>query len=269
MENKLKAADNAAAANDLLAKALTEEPEVVPAKIIAPSSTQVDLPGGYVTTAGEVIKSGEVRELNGRDEEAILRAGGSTKVFTTILSRGVTMIGDKKATEDILDNLLVGDRDALLLGIYRATFGDTADLRGWCTSCGNPQDVSVDINTDIKSKVLVDPVNDAVFTVRGKKDEFLVALPTGATQKKVMAVAEASPAEQMTALLEQTVLQINGRPVLAKAQVQDLGLVDRRAIANEINDRNPGPQFDDLSVPCPNCEGEVQVPISIGALFRF
>lgn len=269
MEKTLSAADNAAAANDLLAKALTEEPKVEPAKIIAPSQTQVVLPGGYVTTAGEVFQTAEVRELNGKDEEAILRSGNDSKVFNTILSRGVIMVGDQAASEATLDSMLVGDRDALLLGIYRATFGDTAELKGWCTSCGNPQDVSVDINSDIKTRVLVDPVNDTHFTVKGKRNEFLVALPTGATQKKVMAVAENAPAEQLTALLEQTVVQIDGRPVLTKAQVQELGLVDRRAIAAAINERNPGPQFDDLVVPCPDCEGEVQVPISIGALFRF
>lgn len=268
-EQTLKAADNAALANDLLAAATAPvEEEDTRTKIVAPKDVLVDLPGGLVL-GGEVIKTVEVKELTGKDEEVIVRNSNGGRMFSSILARGTVMIGDKAPTEDLLDRLLVGDRDAILLGVYRATFGETADVAAWCDGCNDVKTVTVEVATDIKNKVLTDPLNDTVFEVKGKNHEYVVTLPTGVTQRKLMANPDLSVAESMTILLEQTVLRIDGRPVLSKVQVQDLGLADRRAITEEIAKRTPGPQFDDLTVICPDCESEVQVPISLGALFRF
>lgn len=265
-ENTLKAADNAAKANDLLAQATAEPEAAQEVKIVAPSDVLVNLPGGLVID-GEIVKTAEVRELTGRDEEAIARAG-RPKIFTTMLNRATKSIGSKPASEDLLDSLLVGDRTEILLGIYRATFGNTAEVPSWCEGCESVKTVEVDVLEDVKRKVILDPVADTTFTVKGKKHEFLVTLPTGVTEKRISANPDMSIAESVTILLEQTVLKIDGQPVFSKAQIQNLGVMDRRAIADEITSRTPGPQFDDLTVKCPDCEGEVQVPINLGTLFR-
>jgi hypothetical protein len=70
-------------------------------------------------------------------------------------------------------------------------------------------------------------------------------------------------------LLEYCVVEINGKSVLGKSQVQAIGLADRRLILEEVISRNPGPQFDDVKITCPDCGGEVVVPINLGTLFRF
>ena len=265
-EQTVKATEDASKANALLSQALNEAQVIEPAKIVSPTDILVDLPGGTVIN-GEVIKTALVRELNGRDEEAIVRAEGSPRMFSVIVNRATSTLGSVTATEDLLDRLLIGDRDALLLGIYRATFGETAELAGYCNGCKEYKIVEVNILTDIKSRFLPDPT-ETNFVVKGKNKEFLVTLPTGLTQKKILANPEANIAESMTVLLENTVLEIDGRPVFSKNQIQALGVVDRRAIADAIADRNPGPLFDDIKVTCPDCESEVQVPISLGAMFR-
>ena len=81
--------------------------------------------------------------------------------------------------------------------------------------------------------------------------------------------ADKTIAELNSLLLEQTVVKIGDAPVVSKLQVQNLGLTDRRKIVEAINKRVCGPQFNDMVLACPDCEGEVQVPISLGALFRF
>ncbi|CAB4137859.1 hypothetical protein UFOVP325_118 [uncultured Caudovirales phage] len=266
-EQILRATDDANKANNLIAQALTE-PQVIEApKIVAPTDILVDLPGGTIID-GEVVKTAVVRELNGKDEEAIIRADNSARMFSIVVNRATVSLGDTKATDELLDRLLVGDRDALLLGIYRATFGDTAELSGYCEGCSEFKPVEINIVEDIKHKILPD-ARETDFFVQGKNKEFRVSLPTGITQKKILANPEATMAESLTTLLEQTVIQIDGKPVFGKSQIQALGLVDRRAIADEIADRNPGPQFDPVKVTCPDCESEVQVPISLGSLFRF
>jgi hypothetical protein len=229
----------------------------------------VNLPGGFISPTGEVIRTAEVRELNGKDEEAIAKTSNIGKALMVILQRGTVKVGDIPVTEELLNSLLAGDLDALLLGIIKSTFGTETDIPSFCSGCNDYITVKVDLNEDIKTKVLVDPIEDRVFTVQGKKDEFTVRLPSGYTQKEIINNADKTEAEQTTILLQNTVTQINGNPVYSPLQVQALGIVDRQKIVKQINERVPGPKFNDISVTCPDCESEVTVSINLGTLFRF
>lgn len=270
MTNTINAAANPALANDMLQKVLQEEPKQELNPVIKPpSDNAVELPGGYITPTGEIVRTAEVRELNGRDEEAIAKTTNVGKALMTILQRGVVKVGNTPVTDSILDNMLSGDREALLLAIMRVTFGDTSELSAYCNGCQEVKQVEVNVMTDIKHKVLTDPVNDRVFTYKGKVGDVRVQLPTGITQRELINNADKTTAELNTILLENTVLEINGSPVYSKAQVQNLGVVDRKNIIEEISERVPGPQFEDVTITCPDCEGEVTVSINLGSLFRF
>lgn len=268
MSNTISAAANPALANNIIQETLAEKPKQVEVQITSPSDTSVTLPGGYINAAGEVIFDAEVRELNGRDEEAISRTTTIGKAFSVILQRGVVRIGSEKATDEILDRLLTGDRDMLTLAIFKVTFGKEAEVGAYCSTCKEEKTVTVDIDEDIKVKGLLDPVEDRRFTVQGKTQEFTVQLPTGVTQKELFNNTDKTAAELNTILLENTVIKINNTPVVSKSQVQNIGLVDRRKIRDEINKRIPGPQFEDLSLECPDCGSEVIVPINLGTFFR-
>lgn len=266
--NTFNALEDTAKANQILAEAIAEPEQEESAQILAPSDTSVNLPGGYLSFTGEVYRNAEVRELTGRDEEIIAKSGNGARIFSAILSRGTVSIGDKPADDRLLDNLLIGDREAILLGIYKATFGQTATINAWCSGCTSTKEVEIDIDKDIKTKVLIDPVEDRGFTVKGKKNEYTVVLPTGVTEKALSVDPSKNYAEKVTILLENTVVQINNSPVVSKSQVQNLGLVDRNKIADEIAKRNPGPQFEDIQMTCPDCDGEIVVPVNLGAIFR-
>ena len=269
MTNTISAAANPALANNMVKEAIAEKPKQVEVKITPPSDTSVTLPGGYITDAGEVITDAEVRELNGRDEEAISRTNSVGKAFLAILQRGVVRVGDKKVDEELLNELLSGDRDTLLLSIFKATFGNNPKVPAYCFTCNEDKEVIVDISEDIKIRRLTDPIHDRAFVVNGKKGDYLVQLPNGATQKELILNSDKTAAELNSILLEKTVIQINGAAVLSKFQVQNIGIVDRKLIIEEINNRIPGPQFEPIQVTCPDCESEVSVPINLGTFFRF
>jgi hypothetical protein len=265
----INAAANPAMANNLINQVMNEQIEdSFNPQIKSPVDTTVELPGGYITSAGELLRTAEVRELNGRDEEAIAKATTVGKALSAIIQRGTVSVGSIKAEESVLDQLLAGDLDALLLGIIKATFGVDIEIPSYCDKCEDYKIVTVDLNEDVKVKILTDPINDRVFTVKGKKDVFTISLPDGAAQKALIKNAEKTEAEQTTVLLEHCVLKINDNPVYSSLQVQNLGMVDRKNIVKEINKRVPGPQFTDLQVTCPECEGEVTVSINLGTLFR-
>jgi hypothetical protein len=269
-EKTLNAASNPDLANKLVADALQgNETAVDKAELTAPFNGVVDLPVGYLSPSGEVIRTAEVRELTGKDEEHIVRQGTIGKALLSIVDKATVKIGDAPATQEILNSLLIGDRDSLALGIYRATFGDTAVLPGYCDVCRDAKEVEVDIRTDIKTKMLVDPKSEIRFEFQGKKGLYEVALPTGHAQRALLSATDKSAPELQTILLEQCLLSINGNPVLSPLQVQNLNLKDRKDLIAEINKRNPGPQLETVVVDCFDCEeGKVRVPMSIGAIFQ-
>lgn len=265
----LNAADNPAMVNKLVNEAIKETNVKEQAVVIVPSDTVLTLPGGYLSLTGEVITEAEVRELTGKDEEAIFKATTAGKMLTTILSRGTVRVGDVEATEDVLDQVLAGDRDALLLGIYRATFGADAEIAAYCSGCEDYKTLSINVVEDIVVKPLADPIADRRFTVKGKKHEYVCVLPNGKTQKELVSNNDKTIAELTTILLAGTVREINGRSVLNRTQIQDIGLADRRVISDEISKRTFGPVVDKVEAECPDCGGKVVTPISIGTLFRF
>lgn len=266
--NSISAGANPGLVNDLVKKATAEQKQAVqPADITPPSDTLVHLPGGFINEAGEVIKTAEVRELTGRDEEAIAKTSTVGKALSLIVNRATVSIDGKRVTEELLDGLLAGDRDALLLGIYKATFGNKARIESYCVVCMADKTVEVDIDTDIKTKALGDPIAGRTFTVHGKH-EFVVTLPNGVVQKEIINSTDKTAAELATLLLEKTVQEIDGNPVFSKAQIQGLGIADRRLIGEELSKRAIGPQLENITVQCPDCEGEVEVPINFGTLFR-
>lgn len=269
MENNIKTASGNQINNDLIEQVLSStEQEQTTLTITPPSDSLVDLPAGFINSNGEVIKTAEVRELNGRDEEFIGKNIANGKAFEAILTRAVISFGGTPVTEAHLDSLLVGDRDALMLGIFKATFGRTTEVASYCNGCNDFKTIEVDIDRDVKTKILVDPINDRKFMVEGNKNTFLVTLPNGKVQKEISSSQDKNGAELTTILLFNTVLEINDRPVYSKNQIQDLGVVDRKKIGDEIIKRNPGPQFEDIEIDCTDCGGKVLVPINLGTFFR-
>ncbi len=270
-EQTISAANNPALANQLAKEAMAGaavEEQKEPLKIIAPTDGSVTLPGGFLNVSGEVITSAKVRELNGLDEEAIARQPNIGKAIPLILSRAVVSVGDEPVTEALLDGLLAGDADALMLGIYRTTFGNTVTIPSFCATCTEVKQVEVDLLDDLEYKGLLDPVGDRVFVVKGKSLEYEVMLPSRKVQREMMHGADKTTAELNSILLEGCVLKVGNAPVFSKTQVQNINLSDRKLILQAISDRNPGPKFYGVQVDCEVCGGKVDVPISLGAIFR-
>jgi len=243
-----------------------EEPEVE-IKTKAPSGPEVTLPGGFID-GGEVVKTVEVRELNGVDEEAIAKASTTGKALNVLLQRGLVKIGSREVKRDDFDNLLSGDRDAILIGIRRITFGETLDFSINCLSCNETQPVSIDLGEDIPMKTLDDPIADRTWSVETKQGYVTVSLPTGITQKKLLENSDKTSAEINTLLLAGCVMSVNGQPSMGVSTVLNLGMADRSKIIEQILDKNPGPRLSEVSKVCKACGETIPLPLSLVDLFR-
>jgi len=236
---------------------------VVEAPTKAPPSTEVHLPGGFMWN-GELIKSAEVRELTGIDEEAISKAPSLGKSITTILERGLKKLGNKDATREDLDALLSGDRDAIFIGIRRVTLGDTIGFKTRCGNCAEEQDISIDLGEDIP---VVELEESRSWKIETKKGYVEVALPTGVTQRKLLDNMDKKSAEINTLLLAGCVLSVNGEPSMGASTVLNFGMADRAKIIDEILQKNPGPRLGEVTKTCKACGEKIALPLGLADLF--
>ncbi len=248
------------------AKAMEEPAQVI--KTRAPSESSVKLPGGFIEPNGEVINTVEVRELNGADEEAVAKAGTSGKALNVLLQRGLVKIGSRNAEKADLDSILAGDRDTILLAIRKVTFGDDINITARCRDCGDTQDVSILLSSDVPVVELKDAKEDRTFEVETKTGTAIVALPNGVTQRKLMENFERTPAEVNTILLAGCLVSLNGEPSEGAMTALSLGMADRTKLVDEIIKRNPGPRLGEVTRACKACGELMALPLSLLDLFR-
>ena len=249
------------------AKQFAEEPKV---EIVtkAPSDTEVALPGGFVNREGALVKYAEVRELNGADEEAIARAGTTGRALNTMLQRGLVSLGMETASKEDLDTLLSGDRDAILIGVRKATFGKTIEFHGSCTECSAEQALVLDLDTDVPITTLENPVEDRTWEYESKLGTVIVGLPTGLTQRRLLENSDKNAAELNTILLSGCVASINGSPSIGASSVLKLSWKDRDVLVQQILERNPGPRLGEVKKACEACGEDILMPLTLAALFR-
>ncbi|RZU35934.1 hypothetical protein EV284_3417 [Streptomyces sp. BK022] len=280
-EGYINPLDNPAAANAQINALLNEakQEEVAKPNISLPAGGNFTLPGGYVL-GGDYASArydAEVRELTGADEEALTKArsGGIGKFVSTLLQAGTVSVAGMKATPALLSELLLGDRDMLLLEIRRATYGDEVEWEHYsCPWCGEEFHLTITLD-EIPVRRLDDP-SKRVFEVelrRGRKA--FVRLPVGSDQEALLAVAErATDSEQNTLLLSRCIISVveadgsehavSGNPDFARS----LGIADRKTILEAIEKNQPGPQYNDVKFTHDSCGKEVPLFISAGDLFQ-
>lgn len=227
----------------------------------------VKLPGGFANN-GVLIKEAEIRELVGADEEAIAKAAEPSKALLTVLKRGLVSLGGVTPNDAMLDTLLAGDRDAILLGIYKATFGSEVTYAVSCTGCGVLIAGGLNLDEDVKVKELEDPINEREFSVKTKLGLVSLSLPNGVTQRRLMENPAGSMAENVTTILSGCIYALNGEPVVGITLARELGLADRANLITEIYNRTPGPRLGEVTKVCEACSSEYTVPLSLAALFR-
>lgn len=250
--------------------AASEEPIPEISKL---ESCTVDLPAGLITQSGALVETATVRELNGYDEERLSRVDMDKNVaayVTELLFLGVEELNGEKPSKETLRGLLIGDRDALVLGIRRATYGNGVDFNLDCVACGNKSEVEVELDKDVPV-VKLDDRYKRTFMVPLRHGEAEVTLINGDAQEALGAsIDRKTPAEVNTLMLSKSVIKINGVPTMSQLDaIKALSAADRATLSDFMNDHQPGPQFKEILVPCATCGAEYPVSLGLSNLFRF
>ena len=250
---------------------LKEDRESGRPRIDGPGDNQVTLERG-ICRDGTWYRDAQVRELNGYDEEAIAAVGaGSTpqKVVETLITRGVVSVGGEPMTRALAGELLIGDRELLILAIRRATFGNILEFeRLPCGNCGELVDLTVPL--DAVPFVHLDDPERTEYDVPLRHDATaIVRLPTGQDQEAVFNVRN-NRAKQDSEILSRCVLrlvQADGSEV-HRPPAQTISMADRQTILKHLADTQPGPRLADFSFTHDTCGEEVELPINLAVLFR-
>ena len=216
--------------------------------ISLPESVIIELQRGLINpTTGQWQTTAEVRELNGKDEEFLSSLENNKKItyamyVNTLVSRATVRIGDTNVrnTKSIIEELITGDRDILLLAILKATYGAERTFKYPCSSCNTLNDVTI---------------NPFLITLKnGSKLKF--RYPVG-SDNVAMAKGETT-AQQSTLLISRCVIWDQHKDSLYSEEwAKDLGLKDRNTILGEILGPKVGPKLGEVKTQCATCDADI------------
>ena len=218
---------------------------------MTPATRAVTLPHGVVAD-GRVDRTVSLRAPTGADEEWLLEGDDLTRAerVTRLLERCVLKVGGRRCSPELARGLTCGDREALLLHLRRATFGDRLACVLECPACGEAMDLDLSV-----AQLLVEPGPGP----RGEQEMVLAdgsvvrfRLPTGADLE---AAARAEEIEDgVCALLERCV----GDPAGLSAEV-------RSELAARMASLDPQAEVR-LALCCPDCGHDFAALLDAAAL---
>lgn len=237
-----------------------------------PPDTSVRLPGGGIMDPdGTFHDEAVVRELTGADEEALSKADATksmSRYVQVLVRRGTESIGKyEKLDDNLLGELLVGDREMLILAIRRATYGNDLKLTLVCPSCTAAVDATFDLSSDIPIDDMGDERKRIIEVPLRRGRTAKVRIATAADQDAVLALQGKTVAEMNSAYLARCLVSIDGMPC-TRETVLGLGIRDRQAIIKAMNEAQPGPKYGEVNLECPGCGRDFPMQIGIMELFR-
>ncbi len=239
------------------------------------------LPGGYIDEEGIVHQETELTPLSGREEELLARNmgnGESASQLTIVLSRCVKRIGKiAPVSEKITRNLLIADRQFLLLELKKLTFGNKIQATFFCPwpECGSKMDIDFSIN-DIPVKESkdkgpsyhMDLSPDAAFTNNGEKKftEIIFRLPNGGDQEVISPIVHQNEGLAFSMLLNRCIQKIGPYEQPKEEHIYQLSPRARREIEQQMEAVSPKVELT-MTATCPECKREFDAPFDLHKFF--
>jgi hypothetical protein len=240
-----------------------------PAPSIAlPESVIVELQRGLLNTVtGQWQTTAEVRELNGKDEEFLSSLENNKKIsyamyVNTLVSRATVRIGDTtiRNNKSIIEELITGDRDILLLAILKATYGPERTFRYPCNDCNTTNNITINIEEDFPMQETTLNLRDPFFVTLKNGTKLKFRYPVG-SDNIAMGKGETT-AQQSTLLISRCVVWDDHKDSLYSEEwAKNLGLQDRNTILGEILGPKVGPKLGEVKTQCATCDADITINV--------
>lgn len=222
---------------------------------------------GYIDENGVAHKTFTLREMTGRDEEAMSRGDmkqNTSKVISLLLERCVLSIGTLTRKEvggdkwkEIIRSLLVGDQDYMLIKLRELSMGGEIEVNHTCPYCKAQLKTFLDV-----SELDINPfkgLREVPFELpRGYKDKKgivhksgIMRLPTGTDREILTPLAKKNLATASTVMLTR-ICKFDDGLVITEDTMADLTVKDREYLQNLLFDNQFGLNLE-VEVTCNQC----------------
>jgi len=214
--------------------------------------TTFELPGGWIGDDGRRRTRAEMRSFSGIEEDWVAtHAVPTATAVTQILESCLLRLEGFPSDQTLVRQLLVGDRDFLILQLRRITLGDVIHAIIGCPQCGQKMDVDFAV-ADVPVKTC--PLLTANFSIESGGRSIQFRLPTGGDQEAALHFDEDSAVK---VLMERCVLEDGGKPLSSEDRVAVIDAMDRKAPQIEL----------ELDLTCPECNLSFVAPFDTTAFF--
>jgi hypothetical protein len=236
------------------------------------------LPGGYWDPAGVLHREFELGVLTGREEELLAqtRRSESASLVTMVLSRCVRRLGNiSPLPEEVTRQLLVADRQYLLLKLRQSTFGDTVRASVFCPwpDCGKRVSLEFGID-DVPVEETAQPA--PLYRMRlsagaspednPEEREITFRLPNGTDQESVSPLLAHNEAEALSRLLARSIQQIGPYAPPGEERIAALSPAARAEIEAEMERVAPKVELT-MDTTCSECGRDFAVPFELERFF--
>ena len=239
------------------------------------------LPAGYLDADGCLHRQVELDPLTGREEELLTgNAYPTAALVTGVLSRCVKRIGSiNEITPELVRELLVGDRQYLLLILRQLTFGDRVQASLPCPwpGCGK----GVDIEFLISQIPITGSERRAVYDMEVEpfigagslglsetaKSKVIYRLPNGGDQEAVLVNhPRTTEVEALSLILSRCIHRFGDIEQPAPDWVAQLPAALRQQIEQDMEQRAPNLELS-MEAVCPACQREFLAPFELQDFF--
>lgn len=233
-------------------------------------SERFDMLAGYVDEDGNCHKTFTLREMTGRDEEAISKTElrqNSSKLVSVLLERCVTSIGSltRKSVgadkwKDIIRALYVGDQDFMLIKLRELSMGGEIEVNHTCPNCKESMKTFLDVSElevePFKGQTLIPFSLPKGYTDRKgvKHTDGTLRLPTGQDREVLTPIARKNVAQASTLMLTRLCKFEDGLYVTEDV-MRDLTVRDREYLQKVLQENLFGINLE-VDVTCTNCGEE-------------
>lgn len=242
------------------------------------TSGRLVLPGGLLAPSGTRHQVVWVRELNGRDEELLSdrrQRGGAGRV-AELLARAIQRVEglDRPVDRDLAADLLIGDRDYLLLRLRQMTIGDDVHqvMRCPAPACGQKVDVEFCIaeipvrRAESLQREYEVRLSRPAWPGDDRSDCAALRLPTGRDQEAIADLADENPAAANSRLFARLLTRLGRAARPDEEAVRALPMKLRRELADFLRRTVPGPDLR-IEARCPHCGADMTYPFDLEDFF--
>ena len=229
-----------------------------------------DLLAGYVDKDGVVHTTFTIREMTGADEEYVNRPdikSNGAKISTALLSRCVLSVGtltrksvgNPKDWENIFKNMLVGDRDIILLELRRLSIGETIEVSPVCPNPECKAKLKTEVPIDELSITEFDGLREIPFELpKGYRDRKgvlhktgIMRRPNGLDGELLTPIAKKNIAKAETTLLTR-LCKFDDGAYIDESVMASLSVKDRSYLQSVLNEHQFGVDMT-VDVMCDHC----------------